>query len=214
MKALIIAHGSIENINILKNLYSLYDIIICADGGAEYAYKCGIIPDYLIGDFDSIDSNILNYYYTKRVKIDKYPKNKDYTDTELCVYKAINEGCKEICIFAGIGSRIDHSLGNIGLLHIIKSSGAEGYIISENESIYLCSNVLNLKGKKGDIVSIIPFGGDANNITTEGLLYSLNNSNIKLGCPIGISNVMTDEECKIKIVSGEAIVIKQNSFCL
>lgn len=211
MKALIIAHGGIDNINILKKLYPIYDFVICADGGAKYAYECGIIPNYLIGDFDSIDNKILDFYTLRNVSIERYPKNKDYTDTELCVYKAIDLGCSEICIFAGIGSRIDHSLGNIGLLHVIKSSGVKGYIITENETIYLCNDILSLKGSKGDIISIIPFYGDAKGVTTEGLLYSLNNATIKFGYPIGVSNVMTDNECKIKIASGEILVIKQNN---
>ncbi|SKA92356.1 thiamine diphosphokinase [Caloramator quimbayensis] len=211
MKALIIAHGGIENIDILKKLYPSYDIVICADGGAKYAYACDIIPDYLIGDFDSIDNKILDFYTLRNVSIEKYPKNKDYTDTELCIYKAIDLGCSELCIFAGIGSRIDHSLGNIGLLHIIKSYGAQGYIITENETIYLCNDMLSLKGKEGDIISIIPFFGDAEGVTTEGLLYSLNNDTIKFGYPIGVSNVMVNNECIIKIVSGEILVIKQNN---
>lgn len=211
MKALIIAHG-IGDVNYLKELVPTFDIIICADGGAEYAYKCGILPHYLIGDFDSINNDVLEYFTLKNVKIERYPKNKDFTDTELCVYKALEEKCNEIIIFAGIGSRIDHSLGNIGLLHIIKSFGAKGCIISENQIIYICNDTLILKGKKGDLVSIIPFGGDAKGITTEGLQYPLKDDTIKFGYPTGVSNVMTDDICKIKITSGEILVIKQNEI--
>lgn len=209
MKSIIIAHGDNIEKEIATREINSADFIICADGGAEYAFQNGIIPDYLIGDFDSIDNSIYDYYADKGVIIEKFPVEKDYTDTEICIIKALELGSTEIGIMAGIGSRIDHSLGNIGLLHYCSKKGIRGYIISSMAYIYHCTDEITLLGEIGDTVSLIPFNGDASGIYTEGLKYSLNDAKIDFGSPLGISNVMTDNRCKIRLKSGEMLVIKQ-----
>lgn len=209
MKASIIANGSIDNMGILQREINSSDIILCADGGAEYAYRCSITPDYLIGDFDSISSEILDFYTNQKVEVIKYPKEKDYTDTEICVHKALELGCSDICIIAGVGGRIDHSLGNIGLLHLINKNGAHGCITGNDCIIYLCSSEIKIQGEIGDTISIIPFAGNAEGLNSSGLKYALCNSTIEFGKPTGVSNIMVDTSCKITIANGEVLVIKQ-----
>lgn len=209
MKAAIIANGNAYNMESLQEEIESADLIFCADGGAEYAYRSKIIPDYLIGDFDSINKYVLDHYASQGVEIIRYSREKDYTDTEICVYKALELGCSEICIIAGVGGRIDHSLGNIGLLHLILKNGAVGCIAADDCEIYICSSEIKLKGKIGDTISIIPFMGNAEGLYSWGLKYALNNSTIEFGKPIGVSNEMVDSLCKITISKGEVLVIKQ-----
>lgn len=210
MKAAVIAYGNLNNFDILIKECKSSDIIICADGGAEFAYKNDITPNYLIGDFDSIDELILDYYKYNCTEVMQFPKEKDYTDTEICINKALQLKCDEICILAGVGGRIDHSLGNIGLLHMINEQGVKGYIASDDCYIYLCKNELVLNGNIGDVISIIPFKGDVRGITISGFKYPLNNASIAFGSPIGISNEMLENKCNISILEGEALVIKNN----
>lgn len=208
MKAVIIAHGSLYDLEILKKECEGADFIICADGGAEFAKRSDINPDYLIGDFDSINAITLEHYKTSGTKIIRYPKEKDYTDTELCISKALELGCTEICLLAGVGGRLDHTMGNLGLLHIIKNSGAKGYIANDNCYVYLCTDEISLDGKIGDIVSIIPFKGEVHGVNLKGLKYPLENAQIEFGRPIGISNEMIETRCTINLSSGELLVIK------
>lgn len=208
MKASIIANGNIDSLEMLLEEINSSDIILCADGGAKYAYSCSIIPDFLIGDFDSINSDILDFYTDQKVEIIKYPKEKDFTDTEICVYKALELGCSEICIVAGVGGRIDHSLGNIGLLHLINRNGAYGCITGKDCTIYLCNREISIQGEIGDTISIIPLMGDAEGLYSSGLKYALNNSTLEFGKPTGVSNEMIDISCKITITKGEVLVIK------
>lgn len=208
MKGLIIVNGDAFKHSLFSNIINEFDRIYCADGGANHAFKMGIIPDYIIGDLDSIEDDVLSFYDEKGVRIEKYKSEKDYTDTELCVQKAIEDGCNEICMIAGIGNRIDHSLGNIGLLHYMNSNGIKGYIETENSSIYLCSNEIEIDGEIGDTLSIIPFRGDAKGISLEGLKYPLNNARIDFGRPLGISNKLMENKCKVSIKEGEILVIK------
>ncbi len=90
MKICIILNGEIKNYDYIKNIITKnnYDYIICADGGANHSYKMGITPDYIIGDLDSISSNIRDSYKLKNVKFEKFPSKKNETDTEICVYLA------------------------------------------------------------------------------------------------------------------------------
>lgn len=208
MKALIIAYGRLNSCQYLLQEAASSDVVICADGGLEHAARCGITPDYMIGDFDSVSKTTLENFRTSGVASIIYPPEKDYTDTEICMNKAIELGADEICIAAGIGSRIDHSIGNIGLLHILTSKGIKACIISDDCTIHMCrnSNFL-LKGAPGDTVSIIPYGGNAEGITLKGLKYPLDNAVIPLGKPTGVSNVMVDMECSISIKNGEIIII-------
>jgi thiamine pyrophosphokinase len=208
MKSIIIANGSLMDKNCFLNEYDSADYVICADGGARYTYRFGYMPDYIIGDFDSLEPEILNFYINQDVEVIRYSKEKDFTDTELCIEKAIELGSSEICILAGVGDRIDHNLGNIGLLHIINESGIQGYIVSDNCYIYICSSELLIRGNIGDVVSIIPYKSDAKGVCLEGLKYPLENADINFGRPLGISNEITEEICKIKVIEGQLLVIR------
>lgn len=208
MKAVIIANGVIEKDYIVKEECSKADVILCADSGAEHAYRLGIMPNYVIGDFDSIDSSILKHLYQNGINIIKYPCEKDFTDTELCIIKAIEIGCTKICFLGMMGKRIDHALGNIGLLHFAANRGVNGYIVCDDWKIYICKDKINLDGNIGDIVSIIPFKGDVSGVYTKGLKYPLKDSLLEFGRPLGVSNVMLEEKCEIGVKSGEILVIK------
>lgn len=212
MRCVIIAHGSLRDGEIIKSECSTADYIICADGGAEYAFYNGIVPDLLIGDMDSIDSNILDFYIKKGVKIERYAVEKDYTDTEICVERAIQYGATEICIAAGVGGRIDHSLGNIFLLFSIMDKGIKGYIASEQECVYISRSYLELSGNPGDIISLIPLRGSVRGVYTEGLKYTLFNGELPFGRALGVSNEMLSNRCAIRVESGEVLVIKTKNI--
>ena len=87
--ALIVGNGEEAAKSIIEKLK--YDYIICADGGLEKASNYGIVPDIIIGDFDSVDANVLKQY-ENRVLIEKFPSEKDFTDMELAVEFAVSKG--------------------------------------------------------------------------------------------------------------------------
>lgn len=208
MKCVIIAHGTLEDYKVIKYECRDADFIICADGGAEYCFKNNIIPNLLIGDFDSIDMDILNHYRAIGVKVESFPVEKDYTDTEICIEKAIELKADEICIAAGVGGRMDHSLGNIFLLSYIMEKGKKGYIASTHEYVYICRDSITISGKPGDLISIIPIKGNATGLYTEELKYPLKDGEIEFGRALGISNEMLNYSCSIKVGKGTILVIK------
>lgn len=211
MRVCIILNGEIKNYNYIKNIINKnnYDYIVCADGGANHSYNMGIIPDYIIGDLDSIYSEIIEFYKLKDVKFEKFPSKKDETDTEICVYLASKLNAKEIDFIGALGGRLDHMIANINLLYYVRNKGIYTKIISEHEEIYIAINEeISINGDIGDTISVIPLNGDAKGVTLENLEYPLNNYDMKFYLPLGISNVMLDEKCSVKVEQGSLIIIK------
>ncbi|AGB19124.1 thiamine diphosphokinase [Thermoanaerobacterium thermosaccharolyticum] len=208
MKTCIISNGEFNDSDYIRKLINNCDYVICADGGANIAYKLGIVPNLIIGDLDSADKQIIDYYKKNGVQVDKYPTEKDETDTQLATLKAIELGTDEIIYIASIGSRFDHSIANLSLLLYLLKRNVKGIIASEKNEIHLIDRSLELEGKIGDIVSLIPYSTDVKGIYTDGLYYSLSGQDMPLDMPYGISNVFINNKIKIKIDSGLLLVIK------
>lgn len=198
MRAVIIGNGDIKDYEYIKSKIRGTDFIICADGGYNHAARMGIEPNVLIGDFDSAEG-----FENVRERIE-YPVRKDCTDGELAAAYAVEKGCEELVFIAMTGDRLDHTIADILLLDRCKN----GVLIDDNNEIYLLKDELTIKGKRGQTLSIVPVNGDARGLTTEGLEYPLSDETLYFASSRGISNVMTAEECRIKIKSGTALVIK------
>ena len=211
MKICIVLNGEVENYTKIRDFITKedYDYIICADGGANHTYNMEITPDYIIGDLDSVDEKLVSYYKNTGVKFEKFPAKKDETDTELCIYLARDLNATIIDFIEALGGRIDHSITNINLLYYLKEMDIIPRIISEKEEMYIAVNEeITISGNVGDIVSVIAINGDADGVTLKNLEYPLDNYYMKYGVPIGMSNVMLSNECKVKVKKGNLIIIK------
>ncbi|MFV9567391.1 thiamine diphosphokinase [Thermoanaerobacter mathranii] len=208
MRVLIISNGDIKDYDFYKNLTKEVDIVICADGGANHAYQMKLKPHLIVGDLDSIKEEVLEFYKNKGVKIEKYSPMKDETDTQLAMIKAIELGAKEI-IFTGVfGERFDHSYANLSLLLYLLNRNIKGKIINEKNEIYLIDKFLEIEGKKGELLSLLPYSKDVKGICTKGLFYALSGQSMDLEMPYGISNVFIEDKATIKIEEGLLLVIK------
>ena len=207
-----VLNGEVKDYNKLKNiiLSKEYGTIIAIDGGANHLDKMDIKPDYMVGDLDSVDEEVFEKYKEQGVEYYKYPCKKDETDSELGIILAIEQGNMCIDIYAALGGRIDHEISNIGLLYYILRRGVYPRIITETEDIYILENdEIAIEGKKGDIVSVIPFKGDANGVTLRDLEYPLDEFDLEYTTPRGISNVMLDSVCHINVRDGCLLIVKQ-----
>ena len=211
MKICIILNGEIKDYKYIKSIIckNNYDYIICSDGGANHTYKMNIVPDYIIGDLDSIEDNVIKYYKSKNVKFNKFPTKKDETDTELSIWLANKLNAKKIDLIGALGGRIDHTIANINLLYYIRNKNIIPKMISEKEEVYIAiEEEIIIDGNKGDTISIIPIKGDAKGITLTNLEYPLENGIMEFSRPLGISNIMTNSSCNIKVNEGSIIIIK------
>lgn len=209
MKAFIVSNGQMFNDDFYIELFKKEKpkFVICADGGANHLKRLGIVPSTIIGDLDSITLNDFNFYKSKDIEIIKYPPEKDETDTLLAIQYALSLPINEIVLLGVLGDRIDHSLANVYLMESIVNMGFKVSIINEKNIIYLIDKEIEIKGTKGDIVSLLPHTERVEGITSKGLYYSLKDTDMIKANPFGISNTIIDEWIKISIKSGLLLVI-------
>lgn len=204
MNFLIISGGEKVKKEIADRYIKIADYIICVDKGLEYAHEYGIKPHLIMGDMDSVDKKVLNHYKEEDINI--FPCDKDYTDTDLAVKKAIILGAKQVTLLCATGSRMDHTLSNIKLLMELKENGIDGIIADNHNEIILANEYLKIEKKENQVVSIIPLD-DCYDVTTKGLLYPLIKEDLYLGWNIGISNKVIADEGEISLKKGNLLVI-------
>ncbi|MDV3425672.1 MAG: thiamine diphosphokinase, partial [Bacillota bacterium] len=205
--ALIISGGSPPSFNLLKK-YSKGYYIIAADSGCDILFKYNIKPDLIIGDLDSIEKEILNEYLKNNVELTKFPKHKDYSDTELSALEAIDRGAEEITILGATGGRIDHLLANINILYLLNEKGIPGKISDDNNEIFLIKSPAEIKGLDGEYFSIFSMGEDVKEITLTNCKYPLNKYHLFPRDSLILSNEFNGGILKIKFQGGPLIFIK------
>ncbi|MCK9390216.1 MAG: thiamine diphosphokinase [Syntrophales bacterium] len=209
-KAVVIIAGSaIEDMKFLRQRIEAAapEAVLCADGGARYAHALGLAPDLIIGDMDSLDNELLRVFEEKGIAIVRYPVRKDETDTQLALIQALAMNPEEILIFGAMGKRLDHTLANLGLLMMGLEKGVPIKLLDENCEVFVMAGAATVSGKKGQTVSIFPWGGEARGITLEGFEYPLEDATMTLARPCGISNRLTEKVGRIKVDEGYLLII-------
>jgi len=208
MNCIIVASGNLLFTPEIKGLLAGADLIIAADGGAAHLKQADISPHVIIGDMDSILPDTRQYFEKNLTPIITHPSRKNQTDTELCIEFAIKKGATCITLLGVTGHRLDHTLANIFLLRKLADLGVESRIIDANNEIYLVMDRLKLKGKKRDLLSVLPISEKVTGLTLTGLEYPLENATISMGSSLGISNYFNETLATISIASGILLVTK------
>ncbi len=212
-RAVIFANGDLRDQTFAKDNVANNDLIIAADGGTEYCRLLDIVPDYIIGDLDSIEQNNLGYFQSKGSKVIQHPEDKDYTDLELSVLHAQSCGVNEIIVFGSLGYRWDQSVANILLLASSSLGDLDVRLVQADQMIRVLrpGKKYQINGNIGDIVSLIPLSGDVSGISTNGLHYPLNNEVLRLGSTRGISNIIDQLPASVETHEGVLLCIIQTS---
>lgn len=211
MKTLIVTGGNIEKEFLLKTIKEIkFETIIAVDNGLKILNQINVNPQHIVGDFDTVKSEILDRYKENTsIKIHKFNPIKDNTDTDIAIRLAIGLKSDEITIIGAIGTRIDHLLANIHVLKYALDSNVECKIIDENNEIQLIDKTTIIKKK--DItkkyISLIPLTEKVEHINLKGFKYELNNGTLTMGSSLGISNEISKEEAIIEFDNGILIMI-------
>jgi len=206
-RIIIFANGEIPRLENARLLLHARDYIICADGGTRHALELGLTPDLVIGDMDSIDKQQWQELKNAGVPIELFPRDKNETDLELALDRATELQPKEIIIIGALGGRLDQTLGNTALLSNIRLSAFDARLDDGLEEIFFCRDQAEVRGRGGDIVSLIPWGNPVQGIQTQGLKWSLQRETLSPEKTRGISNEMTGDVASIRIESGLLLVI-------
>jgi thiamine pyrophosphokinase len=208
-KCIIIANGKSPSKKVLGYFYSKgFNSIICADGGANSAKKLGIVPDFIIGDLDSISLSTLKYFKNKSTIIQI--KRQNDTDVEKCLKFAIKKGFKEAILLGVTGDRLDHTICNLDI--VIKFfNKIKTYLTAESSFLSPINNDTTIKSEIGETISIYAFDKKTI-ITSIGLKYRLNKSSLQFGVRESTSNVSISNEVKLKVSGGIIFVIRDFNF--
>ena len=203
-RILIFANGELPDLAYARRLPQPGDIIICADGGARHALELGLTPHFIVGDLDSLPEG---FQPSAETQIIQFPADKNETDLELAVDHALGLHPAEIVIAAALGGRLDQTLGNISLLADSKLMACDLRLHDGVEEIFFCRDQAQVKGRSGDIVSLIPWGGEVSGVVTENLKWPLRSEILYPYKTRGISNEMLGEEASVKINAGLLLIV-------
>lgn len=188
-----------------------FEKVIAVDSGLEGVKALGLEPDMIVGDFDSVKPEILEYYRTREhIVWDVRQPEKDETDTELALMKAQAAGCSRIAVLGSTGGRLDHMLGNIHLLFPCLQKGIEAYILDSRNRLYLIDGerVFRRAETWGKYISFVPLTEKVAGITLTGFKYPLFQKDIEIGTSLCISNELWEEEGLITFTDGVLIVVE------
>jgi len=209
-KALIVFHGNLSDTSQIKKYIDKETLLIAADGGLSHFSKLGIIPHVILGDMDSASPESVVACEKKGAKIVRFPREKDQTDSQLAIEYAVAKHLHKIFIFGLLGDRVDHLSANIFYLSKI-SEKIKLTIVENKQTIYFLRDKIEIEGKIGDELSLIPLQNQVKNITTTGLQYQLNHENLDFGATRGVSNVFQKERVKISITGGLLMVVHRST---
>ena len=174
MKVILFAGAEIRDYSFCESYMDGADAVICCDAGMRHAKALGIDPDYIVGDFDSTASEVLEYYKAKNIPIRQFPTRKNETDMELGIILALELGATDLVLFGGIGDRFDHTLANAHYLLSLLKKGVRARLVDDKNCVEVIDQHLTLHGKVGDLVSTLPLSMEVTGITLKGFFVRQN----------------------------------------
>ena len=202
MKCVIIGAVPITDGEFMKKYIQAGDFIIACDGGLDNAERLGVTPSLIIGDFDS----------HKRPETDietiVLPCEKDDTDTVYAIKEALRRGYRDFILLGVTGARLDHTLGNVYALYMLKNAGADATIADEACEMLLVDSTPVYVTNEFDYFSLLNIIGNARGITIEGAKYNLKDAEITPDYQYGVSNEVAGDRAKITVTDGSLLLIK------
>lgn len=192
-----------------------FDKIIAVDAGLAVADVLGLVPDYVVGDFDTADAALMEKYKKMpHIVWEVHKPEKDETDTELARSCAVSLGCGEIAFLGATGGRLDHLIGNIHALYDCMQRGIMAYLIDAQNKLYLLDEGKTFYRERqwGKYVSFLPYTEEVRGITLRGFKYPLTGKNIRRGEEVGlcISNEVAEARAELHFEEGVLICVESH----
>ena len=191
--------------------------VIAADGGARHADGLGLRIDRWVGDGDSLGEDGIAALIAAGVPVDRAAPDKDESDTELAVRAALARQPASIVLLGALGGpRLDHALANFTLLSMPELVGIDVRLVAPDARVRLLRGgddvgrhgIVELDGRVDDLVTLLPVGGDAEGLTTEGLAYPLVDEPLLEGHTRGLSNRRSAPVARVRLRRGRVLVIE------
>jgi thiamine pyrophosphokinase len=198
----IIANGDPPEPETARRHAGQADLLLAADGGARHALALGLTPHVVIGDLDSLDQAQQAQLRAAGVRFIVHSTAKDETDLELALLYAVEQDADSIVVLGVLGGRLDQTLANVLLLTMPALNGRDVRLVEGMQTAFVVRDQTTLTGHPGDTVSLIPLGGAAHGVTTEGLAFPLHDSTLPFGPTLGLSNEMMATQARVQVRDG------------
>jgi len=194
---LLIANGELNCSDFKWVDLSQFTQVVALDGGAVHSLDCGIPPDVIIGDLDSLPPDYQDKFFQSQFV---HKPSQDMNDLEKGIIYCLEEQTDELTILGMTGGRSDHLLNNFSVLARYDRK-IRINVVDQFARILLIRNDYRFQGKPGQIVSLIPMG-KVKGVTTRGLKYPLKDESLEFGIREGLSNIITSSPVSISIKNG------------
>jgi thiamine pyrophosphokinase len=183
-------------------------LVVAADVGAVTALRLGFPPSVVVGDFDSIDPAALADLQRQGVSVEAYPRDKDATDGQIAVERALASQVDELVLVGFLGGpRLDQELANVLLLTRVPVPAV--LVDGANECRVLRGGqAWAWAAEPGELVSLLPLGSDVQGVSTEGLRWTLDHEALVGGDTRGVSNEPVADQVSVRCSAGLLLVTR------
>ena len=178
--------------------------VIACDAGWKNCKKLGLVPNLVLGDFDSSQA-------PEQDGVIVLPTEKDDTDTHYAARRAVEMGCDHVWMLGALGgARMEHTLANIGTALWLEQQGVRTVLLNEKSrvSIVLPGAVRTFERSVYQYISLFPLEGKTEDITLTGAKYPLQHAALDVSYPVGVSNEWKSEEITIQTQKGALLVVE------
>lgn len=202
-RCVVIGGAGIGHYDRIRSYLRADDFYICCDSGLKHREGLGIVPDLIVGDFDSYENP---HVETETIVL---PCEKDDTDTVFAVKEALDRGFQEFLLAGVIGGRLDHTLGNVSLLLMLDAQGKAAVAVDDYSEMEIVSNFPAQIGDRYAFFSLLNISGTAQGITIKNAKYPLDGEEITCEYQYGISNeVLPGRIAEVSVQRGRLLLIK------
>jgi thiamine pyrophosphokinase len=206
-RVIIFANGSLPDLEPARRLIRPGDVLLAADGGTRHALALGLMPSIVIGDLDSLSETDRQRLENAGTRLLQRPRDKNATDLELALYYALEQGYTQVVILAALGGRLDQTLANLALLTDPRLSALDMRLDDGVEEAWFTRREAQVRGARGDLLSLIPWGGAVAGVRTQGLRWPLDGETLYPYKTRGISNEMLGKAARLEIESGLMLIV-------
>ena len=207
MKAALVLNGDEPSADELK-LLDACDAIVCADGAAQVLLKSNHPPTVIVGDMDSLKPDAYKWADALDIPIERHNIDKDQTDGELALEKALALGANSLIILGGHGGRTAMFLASIKLLRAAHDKGLEASMVGRGESLrFIAAGQEHVwAGRAGATLNLLPVDGDAT-VSIEGTSFDGKGIELKQTSARGVSNKILKDGARLKVEAGVVLAV-------
>ncbi len=180
----------------------IFDAVIAIDAGYSHLLAIDVVPDLVIGDFDSLG------YFPKGIRTSRFSAHKDKSDMELALERVKSRRYDAVVVFGATGGRLDHTIANLQLFTKFSQLGISVTVIDkQNEIVFVTGpDVFESEAKPSGTVSVFAMNDTAEGFFERGLKWELDDATLTNKTSLGLSNELIGEPVLIGVESGTIMI--------